>query len=91
MSAFRPLRWRLKSCVMSLTPPSRASPRTSSAHSHKIVHGAAKPPRTPAASPARPNPSFNPRRATASGVSPVHASRTIVAYRAYTARLRARG
>jgi hypothetical protein len=38
-----------------------------------------------------PNPSFNPRRATAAGVSPVRVRRSIVAYRAYTARLRARG
>ncbi len=40
---------------------------------------------------ALPNPSFNPRRATAAGVSPVRARRSIVAYRAYTACLRTRG
>ncbi len=40
---------------------------------------------------ATPNPSFNPRRATAAGVSPVRATRSIIAHRAYTARLRARG
>ena len=38
-----------------------------------------------------PNRSLNPRRATAGVVSLVRASRTIVAYQAYAARLRARG
>ena len=40
---------------------------------------------------ARPNRSLNPRLATAGGVSPVGASGTIVANRAYTACLRSRG
>ena len=40
---------------------------------------------------ALPNPSFNPRRTTATGVSPVRASRSIVAHRAYPACLRTRG
>lgn len=39
----------------------------------------------------RPNPSLNPRRATAGGVSLVRGARSIIAYQAYAARLRARG
>ena len=39
----------------------------------------------------RPNPSFNPRLATAGTVSLVRASHTIVAYQAYSTRLRSRG
>ena len=39
----------------------------------------------------RPNPSFNPRLATAGTVSPACASGTIVAVRAYSTRLRSRG
>ena len=38
-----------------------------------------------------PNPSLNPRPATAGAVSRASASRTIVAYRAYSTRLRGRG
>ena len=40
---------------------------------------------------ARPNHSFNPRLATAGAVSLVRASSTIVAYQAYSTRLRSRG
>ena len=47
--------------------------------------------RTQLPRPVTPNNSLNPRRATAGSVSLVRASRTIVAYQAYAARLRARG
>jgi len=43
------------------------------------------------ARPATPNNSLNPRLATAGVVSPVRASRSIVAYRAYATCLRSRG
>ena len=39
----------------------------------------------------KPNPSLNPRRATASVVSLVRGTQCIIAYQAYAARLRARG
>ena len=69
-----------------------SSPRCRS--SSRLVRrrgGSLRSPTLASAPRAGPNNSLNPRLATAGLVSPVRASRTIVAYRAYKSRLRSRG